>query len=203
MLAELLLVNAPMRVARRNPTEQRIWMTKDEYVIDADAPMHCQWKSLRDSSAVPVKLYATQAFEQFRDNWMRDCVEQLSLASSVSEGWNGYKAPAPNSTAKHYARETLESLYGLRFRPHSIGPSVEGGIGITFSRGIRHAAIEFHNDGEVLTLLAIEGGSPEISILQSAEYGLAEILLRIKAFIENDSRPTAGQRSSARFSLRS
>lgn len=68
---------------------------------------------------------------------------RLDALSKLQKDWDAHGSDAPSMTAIANARKFL---HYLKDDPIHIGPSVEGGVGVT----VGHFYIEFHNDGDML-----------------------------------------------------
>ena len=91
---------------------------------------------------------------------------RLAVIEHLHRNWDGRGSEAPAALAVALAREALAVLRALNFCPTKITASAEGGVGISFVHGARHAAIEFLNSGEVLTLMTGHPGGPEATLIE-------------------------------------
>jgi hypothetical protein len=67
----------------------------------------------------------------------------------LKDGWNSYKAKAPNAFAIENARNFLKLLPN----PHKVNPSAMGGVGITYKKSSLKAYVEFYNNPGKIGLL--------------------------------------------------
>ncbi len=87
------------------------------------------------------------------DTWER-WFSRLDDCLSLTEGWNGYAAPAPNEQSVRNARCFLEALQDAECEPTRIAPSAMGGIAITRKSGDRKVFVEFYNDARAYALFS-------------------------------------------------
>jgi hypothetical protein len=80
--------------------------------------------------------------------------DALNELSCLSDGWNGYSAPAPSEHTIHVAADFLAVMQEHGCVPSRIAASAVGGVGITRRLGDRKAYIEFLNSGLISRLLA-------------------------------------------------
>jgi hypothetical protein len=78
----------------------------------------------------------------------------LIACSSLADGWDSYRAPAPSRLAIENAKALLEQARGFGVMPVHVEPSAMGGIGVTFTAGGREVVIEFYNKGSAHALFA-------------------------------------------------
>jgi hypothetical protein len=85
---------------------------------------------------------------------LESTTEALGRLSELTDGWNGYGAPAPAPVAIRSAEAFVSICQGEGFVPTRIAPSAVGGVGITYRVGARKGYLEFYNDGSTALLLA-------------------------------------------------
>ena len=88
---------------------------------------------------------------------MNNQITQLIRLLKLTDGWDGDNAPAPNTTAAIYASIFITCLANIGLHPTSVGPSFDGGIGITILRRPRIGSISVLNDGEMLAMFSVAG----------------------------------------------
>jgi hypothetical protein len=79
---------------------------------------------------------------------------ELDSLLNLSQGWDGYSAPAPHPAAVENAKALVIEADTLHTEPEHVGPSAMGGVGVTFSVGDREVVIEFYNNGSAHALFA-------------------------------------------------
>ncbi|HEY3320468.1 MAG TPA: hypothetical protein VGP72_08380 [Planctomycetota bacterium] len=76
--------------------------------------------------------------------------------AKLRDGWNGRGSAAPNQVAITCAQEVLDKLSDLGLAPANVLPSVDEGVGISFSSGKRYALIECYNTGEIAAVISLD-----------------------------------------------
>ncbi len=78
--------------------------------------------------------------------------KELHRLGKLKKGWDSYSAPPPNSKSIKNGKKILDILLDLDsgLTPSRVVASVEGGIGIVFSRPTRYVMIECFNNGEIV-----------------------------------------------------
>lgn len=99
-----------------------------------------------------------------------------SKLDTIEDNWDGCGADAPNATARSAAFKILATLEELGIDPERVVPSVEGGVGIYWSKKAGYVCIECENDGAVVGLYSDRSGSMETSVLQLEEKDYKETL---------------------------
>jgi hypothetical protein len=75
--------------------------------------------------------------------------QQLDRLTGLTEGWDGYDAPAPSAQAISEAREILRRMQEELVKPQWVSASADGGIAFSFAApNERRAQIEILNNGE-------------------------------------------------------
>ncbi len=77
-------------------------------------------------------------------------IKALNQLRELTVGWDSYDAEPPSELALHTTNLILDKLQAAGLSPHSVIPTVEGGVGIVFINGTEYADIECFNDGEIL-----------------------------------------------------
>ena len=88
--------------------------------------------------------------------------DKFRMMSQLREGWNGYKSPPPNATARALAENFVETLLRERMEPSKLAPSVLGGVGLTRRNRDRRVYVEFFNNGQIYAMFS-DGNSEPIS----------------------------------------
>lgn len=80
----------------------------------------------------------------------------------LGKGWDGSEAEPPSLESIDLGLKVFNSLKALGLNP-SIGPSVEGGIGVSVGdiHGEKYADVEFFNDGDILGCI-LKDGNPHL-----------------------------------------
>jgi hypothetical protein len=181
--------SVPHHVSVPHPVhiEDRIWVLPAKTRFDSEgAPGAIRWFE-NEGNDVSGQFSVSDVSDFRSPSWIGESLRRLSHIATLRRGWNGYTADPPNQTSVHLARSAIDALHSLNFRPSFVGPSAEGGVGITFSRGNKRAVLEIYNDGEAISLMAIDGHQPQASDVPPTEQGFTRTLAAIKAFIDNDS----------------
>jgi len=126
-------------------------------------------------------------------DWQGKFFRPLERLGSLDSDWDGYGTSAPNRVAMDCARKIVERLLKINFPPQAIVPSAEGGVGITFRKDDRYAALEICNDGEIVVLTEIAEGEPTIWVEQATDLNLKKTLRSLRAFVEYNTEPSEDQ----------
>jgi hypothetical protein len=94
--------------------------------------------------------------------------------------WDGYGAPTPNATAAAFAKVILEECLAKNFVPSAVVPSSEGGIAVTFRRGVRYADIECFNEGDLFAAFDSGEGVPTVWPVGSGSAGVRAAIDEIR-----------------------
>lgn len=96
------------------------------------------------------------------DEYSSELREKLSSFESLSSGWNGYDAEAPDKLAINTGEMVLDEFIVNNLIPTDVTPSVEGGIGMYFRIGRKYADIECLNSGEILAITSEDDRPPVV-----------------------------------------
>lgn len=77
---------------------------------------------------------------------------KLESFADLSDGWNGYSAPAPNSISIDHAMHFLLTMQVNSCEPTRLAPSAVGGVSITRRVRERKVYVEFLNNGLISAL---------------------------------------------------
>jgi hypothetical protein len=110
-------------------------------------------------------------------------VSKLESLKELSDNWNGYGSARPNGTAIEAAREVLERLDEFGLKPVNVAASAEGGIGISFRRGARHALIECYNAGDRAGVCWEPSGPPQAWDIGRTDDELMDAIERIHDYL--------------------
>ena len=77
--------------------------------------------------------------------------KQIEGLSGLTDGWDGFGAPAPSFYAINSAKNAL-AFVDFVPAPAMLVPSAEGGVAISFMLEDRVGQVEFTNDGEIVGL---------------------------------------------------
>ena len=98
-----------------------------------------------------VKLCLPPAYRrQIAGRQPKPLYDEIRRLQTISEGWDGYDAPAPNLAAIDGARRVLDQAFSNGHLPARILPSAEGGVFMVFSS---RGNIEIFNDGSTLAAM--------------------------------------------------
>lgn len=137
----------------------------------------------------------TDAFGAFRDSsssfyWANkrrfdDARRRLRQIEGRNPGWDSHDAQAPNQVAVQLGWTALTLLEAAAFPPSRVMPSVEGGIAISFARGIRRAEFEVYNTGDiaVATYLSSDGDEPCVWELEPCDAAIRDAIEKIRVHI--------------------
>ncbi len=103
--------------------------------------------------------------------------------SQLTEGWDGYGAPAPSGAAIAVARSYLGSLFKERLEPSRVAPSVVGGIGITHKLTKRRVYVECFNDGQIYALFSDGQSLPNGRPVKAREDSFEELIGAIRDYL--------------------
>ena len=79
---------------------------------------------------------------------------KLEKVADLTDGWNGYKAPAPHAIAVENAKKFLAVMEDRLCLPTRIAASAVGGVGITRRIREKKVYVEFLNNGLISALFA-------------------------------------------------
>lgn len=103
------------------------------------------------------------------------------LKNIQSMNWVDASVPYPNTYVINLSAEILQKIDAIGIMPANIGPSVEGGIGITFENKSKFAFLEIYNDKSACLLLDTNGQHRSVLELDTEDNLLLEkCLLKIK-----------------------
>ena len=109
---------------------------------------------------------------------------KLESFTEFKNGWDGYKAPSPNATAKKNSRSFLESLNLENYSPSQVVPSVVGGIGVNRWRGSKKVYVEFNNNGKVHALYSDGSKPPDVEQVQPDKIGFQVLIQRMRSYFD-------------------
>lgn len=110
---------------------------------------------------------------------------RLEEMRDLEPGWNGYNAPVPSPLAIEYAAQFLRALHCVDYRPVRIGPSVMGGVGITFLSDWLEVFVEIYNNGDIYAMFSDDRDvekDPQV-IPYSDSNGFTDLLHEIGEFL--------------------
>lgn len=116
------------------------------------------------------------------NNWLK-LFEQFNELSNLSDGWDSYDAPAPNSQSIESASSFLELLRPVGLEPTNIGPSVMGGVGFTFGEGKRIGFVEFYNEGDACAILSDGDSDPITKDVSLTGLGFQSIIADVQDYL--------------------
>ncbi len=124
-----------------------------------------------------------------RDPWdnFKKYYNQLNHLTTLQKGWDSYDAEPPNEAAITLARRILFVLEEKGFDPSHIGPSVEGGVAISFhpSSGNKYGDFEVFNSGEILVSWSNRKDICEVQEIRPEENKLREAVERMCGFLNS------------------
>lgn len=108
---------------------------------------------------------------------------KLESCRRLSDGWNGYTAPAPTASAVDHAYAFLQAMQQDHCDPTRLAPSAMGGVAITRKAHDRKVLVEFYNTGQVFALFS--GPTTEMRVIPVAVDSLAlqSFLAEMEAFL--------------------
>jgi hypothetical protein len=109
--------------------------------------------------------------------------QKLHSTASLSEGWNTYGSEPPNEAARKLASAILQGLEKESMAPSSLLPSGEGGITISFVRGMKRAMLETYNTGEVVGAKYSASDEPEVWEFELTESRLQDAIEQIRVYL--------------------
>ncbi len=78
-----------------------------------------------------------------------DMRRKLRELTRIHKGWDAYDADPPNEEVAVTGDHVLTHLEKAQLIPARLSPSTEGGIGLSFIRGVKRAELEIYNTGEL------------------------------------------------------
>jgi hypothetical protein len=118
-----------------------------------------------------------------QDSKWRALLGRLRSLVNLADGWDSYRAPAPQSDAISHAECFLNQLSRADVLPSRLSPSVVGGIGVTFREGQRKSYVEFYNNGTVYALFSDGESEPTTQQVEPTENGYARLLAEIRNYL--------------------
>ena len=109
---------------------------------------------------------------------------QVDALEHLSSDWDSYGAEAPNTMARKFAHQVLDSLDALQFEPSQVVPSVEGGVVVEFVGDEITADIECFNNGDILAMISDPTKPPDVWPVRSTPKDIHEAISRIRVCIE-------------------
>ena len=110
--------------------------------------------------------------------------ERLDDLRELRSNWDSYGAEAPNVKADFWTREVLRALLHENLVPTQVSPSVENGIGISFSRHGKYADIECFNNGDILAVTSNGSGDPNVWHVGPNDEDIRHAIEYIRRFLE-------------------
>ena len=106
------------------------------------------------------QVYDRSTFWQIKAKFV-ELERSLASTASLVEGWDHNGSEAPTDLARQLSMGILRVLEQSNLVPNHLGPSAEGGIGLTFVNGVKRAVIEIYNNGEMAAVTFSDYYSPE------------------------------------------
>lgn len=123
---------------------------------------------------------------------------KLESLSRLDPGWDGGTAPIPNQCSVDHAHAFVQSLQQHDFHPTRLGPSVVGGIGLSFrAPSTRKVYVEFRNSGKIHSLFSDGVNRPIVQEVMPDLVGHRLAIKRIREYLdEQDSRRHAAEQTA-------
>ena len=115
-----------------------------------------------------------------RADWLQAAYKRLAQLGRLKANWDGYEAESPKPVAIDTARNALAELAEIDLPP-SVDPSVEGGICISFRKGLKYADIECFNSGVILA--AVSRGKGDSRVWRISEDDISQASRTIRTFL--------------------
>jgi hypothetical protein len=111
-------------------------------------------------------------------------ISKSAELAGLADGWDSYRAPAPNSAAIENTRTFLRQADTLGLAVERVESSAMGGVGATFSRGDLEAVVEFYNNGTAHALFTDERtGQMQTRPVPINESGYDVVISEIRDFL--------------------
>ena len=134
------------------------------------------------AAAEPAVASTTVPVQEFTSSWFPSANAKLLKLRDETIDWKEIGVPSPTVKSLNAAATVLRFLDAIDFEPHHITPSAEGGVCITFERGLKYADIECFNDGEVFT--AECSGSAAAVVKSFAPEDIESAILELNDFLD-------------------
>jgi len=160
----------PRQVPSAPPTSSRLYLVLFPKRNGAEglstAAPQTSWTAVfrgfeTNNSSAPCGVASWPSLTVFQSSFPRFFREVRALRR-LEDDWDSYGAPAPNAAAVAHAEEVLGVLCELDLEPTSVGPCADGGVAITFARGVRTALFECFNTGEMVSGTSSGPGTTEV-----------------------------------------
>ncbi len=159
------------------PATLRSALTREQYPVS------------RTARAVSIEVSPpSAALDQHSEYWrvleqFAESREQLKKVRSLHANWDSYGAEPPSARAIELTEAVLNGLRDRFVAPSRIVASVEGGVGVCFSRGNRYADLECFNNGEIVGVVYAGLGHPRVIEATAEPAALTAAIEDIVAFI--------------------
>lgn len=110
---------------------------------------------------------------------------ELEILSKLDDNWDSYNAPKPNQLSINNVEHLLSSFIEENYPPHSILPSVEGGISLIFKNNELYVEIECDNDGDIIACYSNRKDEPLIWDIETGEENILQTIQKIRSLLEN------------------
>jgi hypothetical protein len=136
-------------------------------------------------SGLMKDFYRTYLESEFWQNKIKFATfrKKLDSTASLADSWNTYGSEPPNEIARKLASTIVQWLEKESLTPSSLLPSREGGIAISFVRGIKRAMLETYNTGEIIAATYSNADQPTVWEFELNESRLQNAIDRIRVYL--------------------
>ncbi len=145
--------------------------------------MSVGYQQPRDAQLEAIEKAATSAYYKRWTEYERIYAAILSL-SQLPDGWDSYDAPPPSDAAIASALKLLGGLTSLGLLPDRSVPTADGGVGLLFDSGQKHAYIEVSNESEFSVGVYSKSSALDVSELSPSCDAALEAKQLVLAFFE-------------------
>lgn len=176
---------SPKKTSRRIPT--KILHGADKF--NSSSLMPKRWTPSSSSNAggsileTPLNWNFIVVSRPNQD-WYSNQLSKLKKLETLKSDWDSYGAEIPNKKAFYWTRQTLEIMFAKGIYFGKVVPSAEGGLAISFRKGLKYADIEFLNSGEILAINHESNKKPLVWKISEDEIDIEDSLQKIWCFLK-------------------
>jgi hypothetical protein len=153
------------------------------WLEDASATLATTARSINESGSsfavADIANISGILVQALRNSCVSQFIAEVESLRTLPAGWDGYESDPPNALALGACTEALLLIQSM---PTSVMPSAEGGIAIRWDGNLKHAYIEFRNDGTAISAFYGTKGEATIAEFVPSAEETSVMLKRIESF---------------------